>query len=86
MICVTRVAKSALDKALAENEDIDSILGSPPLPIVGEAPTDFHQPLIIKIDAAAAANEAHEKWTKITCKFFSPLLLYDVIQFLCLLV
>ncbi|KAG4129053.1 hypothetical protein ERO13_D09G053600v2 [Gossypium hirsutum] len=60
MICVTRVAKSALDKALAENEDIDSIVGSPPLPIVGEAPTDFHQPLIIKIDAAAA-NEGHEK-------------------------
>ncbi|PPD96822.1 hypothetical protein GOBAR_DD06142 [Gossypium barbadense] len=51
---------SVSDKALAENEDIDSIVGSPPLPIVGEAPTDFHQPLIIKIDAAAA-NEGHEK-------------------------
>ncbi|KAG8483210.1 hypothetical protein CXB51_022195 [Gossypium anomalum] len=53
MICVTRVAKSALDKALAEMRILISIVGSPPLPIVGEAPTDFHQPLIIKIDAAA---------------------------------
>ncbi|XP_062108451.1 uncharacterized protein LOC133819269 [Humulus lupulus] len=51
MICVTRVAKTALDKALAENEDIDSILESPDeLPISAEPPTDLNQPLLIKID------------------------------------
>lgn len=58
MVCVTKVAKSALDKALAENEDLDSIAGSPQLPIVGEAPVVLHQPLIIKIDAA---DDTHEK-------------------------
>ncbi|XP_022722785.1 uncharacterized protein LOC111279963 isoform X3 [Durio zibethinus] len=58
MVCVTKVAKSALDKALAENEDVDSIVGSPQLPIVGEAAVDLHQPLIIKIDPA---DETHEK-------------------------
>ncbi|KAF4358897.1 hypothetical protein F8388_013701 [Cannabis sativa] len=51
MICVTRVAKAALDKALAENEDIDSILESPEdLPISAEPNTDLNQPLLIKID------------------------------------
>ena len=49
MFCVTKVAKSALDKALAENEDIDSILSSPQLPIVGDSYVDLNQPLIIKI-------------------------------------
>ncbi|XP_039020799.1 TVP38/TMEM64 family membrane protein slr0305-like [Hibiscus syriacus] len=58
IICVTRVAKSALDKALAENEDIDSIVGSPQLPIVGEAPGNLHEPLIIKIDRS---DDTHEK-------------------------
>ncbi|KAL4272524.1 hypothetical protein GQ457_13G015680 [Hibiscus cannabinus] len=58
MICVTRVAKSALDKALAENEDVDSIIDSPQLPIVGEAPGNLHEPLIIKIDAP---DDTHEK-------------------------
>ncbi|GAV60925.1 SNARE_assoc domain-containing protein [Cephalotus follicularis] len=52
MICVTKVAKAALDKALAENEDIDDILGSPKLPIAVEPPMDLNQPLIIKIDAS----------------------------------
>lgn len=50
MICVTKVAKGALDKALAENEDIDDILASPELPVVAEPPADLNQPLIIKID------------------------------------
>lgn len=57
MICVTRVAKSALDKALAENEDIDDII-SPELPIVAEASPSLNQPLIIKIDSA---EDSHEK-------------------------
>jgi len=57
MICVTRVAKSALDKALAENEDIDDII-SPELPIVDETSPNLNQPLIIKIDSA---EDSHEK-------------------------
>jgi len=57
MICVTKVAKSALDKALAENEDIDDT-SSPELPIVAEPSPNLNQPLIIKIDSA---EDSHEK-------------------------
>lgn len=40
-------------KALAENEDIDSVLtSSPPLPVVaGPDVVNLNQPLVIKIDA-----------------------------------
>nr|AFK46984.1 unknown [Medicago truncatula] len=58
MICVTKVAKFALDKALAENEDIDGVTSSPELPIVAEPPSDLNQPLIIKIDFT---EDNHEK-------------------------
>ncbi|XP_043807431.1 TVP38/TMEM64 family membrane protein slr0305 isoform X2 [Manihot esculenta] len=58
MLCVTKVAKSALEKALAENEDIDSILASPQLPIVADPVVDLNQPLIVKIDAS---EDEHEK-------------------------
>lgn len=58
MISVTRVARAALEKALAENEDIDSILASPEIPIVAEPPVDLHQPLIIKIDSAEDRHES----------------------------
>lgn len=58
MVCVTKVAKAALDKALAENEDIDAILGSPELPIMAEQPVDLNQPLIIKIEGN---DDSHEK-------------------------
>ncbi|KAM0962910.1 uncharacterized protein LOC126607383 [Malus sylvestris] len=58
MICVTRVAKAALDKALAENEDIDNIDIIPELPVVSEAPVHLNQPLLIKIDAP---DDHHEK-------------------------
>lgn len=58
MVCVTKVAKAALDKALAENEDIDAILGSPELPIMAEHPVDLNQPLIIKIEGN---DDSHEK-------------------------
>lgn len=57
MIVVTRVAKGALEKALAENEDIDNIIGSPELPIAAEPPVDLNQPLLIKIDPS---EEKHE--------------------------
>lgn len=53
--CVTRVAKAALEKALAENGDAADYLGlSSQLPIVAESPVDLNQPLIIKIDSPQA--------------------------------
>nr|CAB3458820.1 unnamed protein product [Digitaria exilis] len=55
IICVTKVAKSALEKALAENGEVD--VGTSQLPVVA-SPSDLHQPLVIKIDAS---NEDHEK-------------------------
>lgn len=58
MVCVTKVAKTALDKALAENEDEDDIFESPQLPILAETAVDLNQRLIIKIDVA---DDNHEK-------------------------
>lgn len=57
IICVTKVAKAALEKALAENEDIDGILASPQLPVADELPVDLSQPLIIKIDPSKDDHE-----------------------------
>ncbi|KAF0907330.1 hypothetical protein E2562_015830 [Oryza meyeriana var. granulata] len=53
IICVTRIAKSSLEKALAENGDG----GIPQLPVVA-SPSDLQQPLVIRIDTS---NEDHEK-------------------------
>ncbi|XP_077218366.1 uncharacterized protein LOC143852701 [Tasmannia lanceolata] len=50
MVCVTRVARNALNKALAENTEIESLFPSPQLPVISEPPTDLRQPLIIKIE------------------------------------
>ncbi|KAE8702865.1 SNARE associated Golgi protein family isoform 2 [Hibiscus syriacus] len=51
MVCVTKVAKTALDKALAEGEDVDCIVGSTPeLPGFCEEPVDLRRPFIIKVD------------------------------------
>ncbi|KAB2039893.1 hypothetical protein ES319_D02G042300v1 [Gossypium barbadense] len=59
MICVTKVAKTALDKALAESEDVDStVRSSPELPVDSEAPVDLQQPLIIKVESGD--NSTHE--------------------------
>ncbi|KAJ8636591.1 hypothetical protein MRB53_010858 [Persea americana] len=52
MICVTKVAKTALDKALAENMEVEGIIGSPQPPIISNAPLDLCQPLILKIDSS----------------------------------
>ncbi|XXG83459.1 hypothetical protein AAC387_Pa10g1205 [Persea americana] len=52
VVCVTKVAKAALDKALAENMEVDGIFDSPQLPIVSDPPLDLHQPLIIKVDSS----------------------------------
>ncbi|XP_010255885.1 PREDICTED: uncharacterized protein LOC104596428 [Nelumbo nucifera] len=58
MVAVTKVAKASLDKALAENLEIEGVLASPQLPIVADPPMDLHQPLIVKIDVSA---DNHEK-------------------------
>jgi hypothetical protein len=55
IICVTKVAKSSLEKALAENGEVD--VGTSQLPVVA-SPSDLQQPLVIKIDSS---NEDHEK-------------------------
>ncbi|KAL6968348.1 hypothetical protein U1Q18_034150 [Sarracenia purpurea var. burkii] len=54
MVYTTKVAKASLDKALAENADIEGILGSPQLPIIAEQRLDLEKPLIIKIDPPGA--------------------------------
>lgn len=53
-----RVAKRALEKALAENEDLDAIEPSLELPIVADPPIHLHEPLIIKVDPSL---DDHEK-------------------------
>lgn len=61
MVCVTKVAKTALDKALAENEDIDidGIIASPQqLSNVADPSVDNQRPLLIKTDPA---QDNHEK-------------------------
>lgn len=56
MVCVTKVAKSSLDKALAENPEVESILVTPQLPMVSTP--DLHQPLIIKIDRSTDEHKS----------------------------
>ncbi|XP_020228669.1 uncharacterized protein LOC109809700 [Cajanus cajan] len=58
MIWVTKVAQAALDKSLAECEDMDGTASSPELPIVTEPSVDLNQPLIIKTDQD---EDNHEK-------------------------
>lgn len=51
MICVTKVAKSALDKALAECEkDMDETIASSEQLIVTEPSVDLNRPLVNEID------------------------------------
>ncbi|KAL5701717.1 hypothetical protein ACHQM5_027027 [Ranunculus cassubicifolius] len=56
MICITKVAKSALDKALAENAELNG-LDSEQLPITDSSPSDLHRPLIIKIESLGNDHE-----------------------------
>jgi len=52
IVCVTRVAKAALDKALEENENIDG-LSSPKLPLsTSNDHGNLQQPLIVKTDSS----------------------------------
>ncbi|KAL6583059.1 hypothetical protein OROMI_005137 [Orobanche minor] len=56
LICVTKVAKSAFDKASAEHEDIYDAVGSEE-PIECDHGVDLQQPLLIKIDS----SNSHKK-------------------------
>lgn len=59
MVCVTKIAKASLDKALAENLEIDGVSPPPQLPVVASEPSSgLHQPLMIKIDSFV---DNHEK-------------------------
>ncbi|KAL6510423.1 hypothetical protein OROHE_021040 [Orobanche hederae] len=56
LICVTKVAKSAFDKALTEHEDIDDDVGSEE-PTERDHGVDLQQPLLIKINS----SDSHKK-------------------------
>ncbi|KAL6523026.1 hypothetical protein OROMI_031374 [Orobanche minor] len=56
LICVTKVAKSAFDKALAEHEDIDDAVVSKE-PTERDHRVDLQQPLLIKI----YSSDSHKK-------------------------
>ncbi|GAB4843461.1 hypothetical protein Ancab_013423 [Ancistrocladus abbreviatus] len=58
MICVTKVAKNALDKALAEHEVMDGVEPSPESSML---PEDLRQPLIVKIDPSHVDQDNQEK-------------------------
>lgn len=53
MVCVTKVAKDALRKALAEHGgDMNgAVAASPELDVTDDASADLNEPLLIKIDA-----------------------------------
>ncbi|XP_039129346.1 LOW QUALITY PROTEIN: TVP38/TMEM64 family membrane protein slr0305-like [Dioscorea cayenensis subsp. rotundata] len=58
MVCVTKVAKASLEKALAENPDVDSILISPQLPAESAPPLEgLTEPLIVKIETSTNNHE-----------------------------
>ncbi|KAM0954209.1 putative SNARE associated golgi family protein [Dioscorea sansibarensis] len=58
MVCVTKVAKASLEKALAENPDMDSILVSPQLPTEAAPPLEgLTEPLIVKIETSSNNHE-----------------------------
>ncbi|KAH7677012.1 putative membrane protein [Dioscorea alata] len=58
MVCITKVAKASLEKALAENPDVDSILVSPQLPAESAPPLEgLTEPLIVKIETSTNNHE-----------------------------
>lgn len=55
MVCVTKVAKASLEKALAENPEVEDLIISSQLPITSAPAADLHRPLIIKVDPPGEA-------------------------------
>ncbi|KAF6145278.1 hypothetical protein GIB67_041473 [Kingdonia uniflora] len=57
MMYITKVAKASLEKALAENGDLEGSLSSSRLPIVADQSSfDLHQPLIVKVEDPPREN------------------------------
>lgn len=54
MVWVTKVAKAALDKVLAENVEVAGSIASPQLPVTS---VDLHRPLISKMDSTSCNNK-----------------------------
>ncbi|KAK9146719.1 hypothetical protein Sjap_006622 [Stephania japonica] len=57
IVCITKIAKSSLEKALAENGDMDDVLASSKLPVSANRSQDLHEPLIIRI---VPPSDTHE--------------------------
>lgn len=51
MVCITKVAKASLEKALAENAEVEGLLSPSMLPIVADSPSNIREPLIVRIDS-----------------------------------
>ncbi|XP_050365589.1 uncharacterized protein LOC126784147 [Argentina anserina] len=51
LICISKVAKAALEKALADNAEVEGIFSSSTLPIVAGPSPDLPKTLIIQIDS-----------------------------------
>ncbi|KAM1042086.1 hypothetical protein ACFX2I_031135 [Malus domestica] len=51
MACITKVAKASLDKAVAENAEIEGILSPSMLSIGADSSLDLRKPLIVRIDS-----------------------------------
>lgn len=54
---ITKIAKASLDKALAENAEIEGIFTQSLLPIIAKSPQDMEKPLIIKIESLKEDDE-----------------------------
>ncbi|XP_068311774.1 uncharacterized protein [Pyrus communis] len=51
MVCITKVAKASLDKAVAENAEIEGILSPSMLSIGADSSLDLRKPLVVRIDS-----------------------------------
>ncbi|KAL9662836.1 hypothetical protein QQ045_027671 [Rhodiola kirilowii] len=59
IICIMKVAKASLDKALAENAELEGSFAPSGLPILSESPQlDLQKPLIIKIDSTSDDHQS----------------------------
>lgn len=83
IICVTRVAKAALKKALAENEDVDDI-ASRQLPILADSAINLHDPLIIKIDNPQDHHEVQFTNSRKSCFHLNAI--YMSFTLICLMI
>lgn len=63
MVCVTKVAKDALRKALAEHGgDMNgAVAASPELTVTADTSADLNEPLLIKIDDAQITSHQDQE-------------------------